>query len=84
MNLAGRECSNIRHLRFGSLCINCKYFYSFEPNCVSELFKGMHTFRHYTKIMFILLDVSKCVVIKKLGILFLPLNKKENLNSVGL
>jgi len=32
---------------------------------VSELFKGMNIFRHYNKIVFILLDKSKCVVIKK-------------------
>jgi len=65
MNLKGRECSYIRYFRFGSLCVNCKYFYSFEPNCVSELFKGLNKFRHYTKIIFILLDISKCVVKKK-------------------
>lgn len=85
VNLAGRECSNIRYLRFGSLCINCKYFYSFDPNCVSELLKSMNTFRHYTKIMFILLDINKCVVIKKiLKTLFLLLHKQKNLNSIGL
>jgi len=86
MNLAGRVCSNIRYFRFGSLCINCKYFYSFELNSVSELFKCTNTFRHYTKIMFMLLDISKCVVIKKIGkkTLFLPLNKQGNLNSIGL
>ena len=34
--------------------------------------------------MFILLDISKCVAIKKLRKVFLPLNEEENPNSAGL